>query len=45
MTNTIQEKLGEILQGLPSDALDELHDELHDVLCNVSQRTNDSNIL
>jgi hypothetical protein len=33
MTNTVQEKLDEILEGLPPDTLDEIHDELHEVLC------------
>ena len=33
MTNTIKEKLEEILGGLPSDTLDELYDEMHEVLC------------
>jgi hypothetical protein len=33
MTNTIQEKLEEILGGLSSDTLDKIYDELHEVLC------------
>ena len=33
MTNTIQEKLDEILEGLSPDTLDKLYDELNEVLC------------
>jgi hypothetical protein len=33
MTNTIQEKLDEILKGLPPDKHIELYTELHEVIC------------
>ena len=33
MTNTIQEKLDEILKDLPPDKQGELYDDLHEVLC------------
>jgi hypothetical protein len=33
MTYTTKEKLEDILGGLPSDTLNEIYDELHDVLC------------
>lgn len=33
MTNTIQEKLEEILKDLPPDKLGELKEELHEVFC------------
>ena len=33
MTNTVQEKLEDMLAGLSPDTLDKLYDELHEVLC------------
>jgi len=33
MTNAIQQKLEDILRGLPPDTLDEIYCELYDVLC------------
>jgi uncharacterized protein YfbU (UPF0304 family) len=33
MTYTTKEKLKDILEGLSSDTLDEIYDELHEVLC------------
>lgn len=34
ITNTIQEKLDEILKDLPPDKLEELNEELHHFMCN-----------